>query len=178
MVVKTLTIFFYYPRRNSSKKEQGMTMNKILSEQNLANLNFDETKRKVKTFFIDLEKLEWEWAKLNAQKGLSAKYDWTAEYQKEPYSPIGKDEFDLSVKDYKEEQIRKYISNYYWAKNSLSEVEQIYIDECFVNHKYEDELADLVDMGSADCNEFRLLKKSAIYKFADFLNLLVEKNRG
>lgn len=59
------------------------------------------------------------------------------------------------------------------AKSILSEQEKIYIDECFVNHKYEDEIVALLGFGSSDSNEFRKLKRSAIYKFADFFDLLV-----
>ena len=57
----------------------------------------------------------------------------------------------------------------------MSEEEQLYIDECFINRKYEDEIVNLLDFDSTDSNEFRTLKKSAIYKFADFLGLVVEK---
>ena len=88
---------------------------------------------------------------------------------------MGKDAFNLSIKEYKEDQIKKYITNYYWAKNSLSDVEQIYIDECFIKRKYEDEIIGLFGFYSADSREFKKLKKSAIYKFADFLGLIVDK---
>lgn len=84
--------------------------------------------------------------------------------------------FGLSAKEYKEEQLRKYISSYYWAKNNLSNIEQIYIEEYFVNGKHENELLEELGCYSTDSNEFRKLKKSAIYKFADFLNLVVEKD--
>jgi len=84
--------------------------------------------------------------------------------------------FSLSAKENKEEQLKKYISSYYWAKSILSDREQLYIRECFVNRKYEGELVDLLGFYSSDSNEFRKLKRSAIYKFADFLCLVVEKN--
>ena len=149
-----------------------------MSVQNLENYDFELTKKNVKTYFAILEKLEWEWAKLNAHKGLVANYDFSVEYKKQLYSPIGEDVFNLSGKDYKEEQLKKYISSYYWAKSILSDLEQIYITEYFVNRKFEDEVVDLLGFDSRDNNSFRKLKRSAIYKFADFLNLVVEKIKG
>ena len=151
-----------------------MLKTKVLSIQNLSNFNFEETKRNVNDYFKDLERLQWEWEKLNAQKGLIANYDFTAQYS-QPYNPIGQDEFDLSAKENKEEQLKKCLSNYYWAKNILSDTEQLYLYEYFINRKYENEIIDLLGFSSNDSREFRQLKKSAIYKFADFLNLLVEK---
>ena len=109
-----------------------------LSKQNLENFDFEETKKNVNDYFMNLEKLEWEWAKLKAGKGLTANYNFAAEYKKSPYMPIGRDEFNLSAKDNKEEQIKKYISSYYWASSILSEKEQRYIKECFINRKCED----------------------------------------
>ena len=100
------------------------------------------------------------------------------EYKKQPYSPIGKDEFNLSAKEINEEQYKKYMSSYHWAINRLSEKEQIYIREYFVNRKYEEELIDLLGFCGIGDYEFIKLKRSAIYKFADFLNLVVEKNKG
>jgi len=152
-----------------------MYSNKTLSVQNLSHFDFEETKKNVTNYFANLEKLEWEWAKLNAQKGLIANYDFMIEYKKQPYIPIGKDFLNLSIKECKEEQLKKYISNYYWARSTLSDTEQQYITECFVNRKYEDELAGLLGLGNSDSNEFRKLKRSAVYKFADFLDLIVEK---
>ena len=151
-----------------------MYNDKILSFCNLECFNFTETKKNVKNYFKYLEKLMWEWEKLNAQKGVTANYDPSAQYKKEPYSPIGKDIFGLSVKEYKEEEIRKIIVNHHRAKNSLSHNEQVYINEYFHNRKYEDEIAFLLGIPARDSYEFKNLKKSAIYKFADFLNLLVE----
>jgi len=148
----------------------------VLSLKNLEKFNFEETKKNVKGYFIDLERLQWEWAKLKAQKGLTANYDFSVEYQKQPYISIGKDDFSFSGKESKEEHLKKYISSYYWAKNILSEKEQVYIAEYFVNHKYENELLDLLGFDYSDSYGFKKLKKSAIYKFADFLNLVVEKN--
>jgi DNA-directed RNA polymerase specialized sigma subunit len=139
---------------------------------NLEGFNFEATKKNVSNYFKVLERLEWEWAKLNAQNGQAVNYDFSAEYQKQPYSPIGQDEFCLSAKEDKEEQLKKYISSYYWAKSILSENEQLYIHEYFINQKREDEIVDLLSFASTDCNEFRKLKRSAIYKFADFFNLL------
>ena len=154
-----------------------MYRNRTLSSQNLEKFNFEETKRKVNNYFIDLERLEWEWTKLNVQKGLTANYDFSVEYRKQPYVSIGKDAFNLSAKELTEEELKKYISNYYWAKSVLSEAEQLYIIEYFINRKYEDEIIDLLGFNNSDSNEFKKIKRSAVYKFADFLNLLVEKER-
>ena len=149
-----------------------------MSFQNLEDFSFEETKKNVINYFRYLEMLHWELEKINAGKGLTANYDFSVEYKKQPYSPVGKDEFNLSAKDYKEEQIKKHISSYYWAKSVLAEEEQLYIDECFINRKSDDELVDLFGFNSSDSNEFRNLKRSAVYKFADFLNLVVEKDYG
>ena len=149
--------------------------NRTMSIQNLERFNFEETKRNISNYFISLENLEWEWTKLNAQKGLTANYDFAANYNKQPFMKLGADMFNLSAKELTEEELRKYISNYYWAKSILSDEEQLYIMECFVNHKYEDEILDLLGFNNRDNIEFKKLKRSAVYKFADFLNLLVEK---
>jgi len=149
--------------------------NKTMSIQNLDGFNFEETKRNVNSYFLNLEKLEWEWKKLNAQKGLVANYDFEAEYIKQPYISIGKDILNLSAKELKEDELREHISNFYWAKSILSDVEQLYIMEYFINRKYEDEIVDLLGFNNSDSNEFKKLKRSAIYKFADFLCLIVEK---
>lgn len=154
-----------------------MYKDKILSIKNLENFNFEETKKNVINYFNDLEKLEWEYAKINAQKGLTQNYDLSTKYQKQPYSPINKDNFNLIGKEHKEEQLKKYISSYYWAVSILSNLEKSYIKESFINHTYQDELIDLLGFSSRDCEAFRRLRKSAIYKFADFLNLVV-RNEG
>ena len=88
---------------------------------------------------------------------------------------IGRYIFNLSAKDLKEEELKKYISGFYWAKSILSDEEQIYICEYFINGKYEDELVDLLGFDTIDSREYRQLKRSAVYKFADFLNLIVER---
>jgi len=152
-----------------------MKLSKTLSNQNLQNFNFEETKRNVNNYFRRLETLEWELAKLNAQNGLTLKYDFATEYSKQPYLQMGKDIFNLSAKELTDDELKRYISNYYWATSILSDIEQIYIMEYFINHKYEDEIVDLLGFNNSDSNEFRVLKRSAIYKFADFLSLLVEK---
>jgi hypothetical protein len=139
---------------------------------NIEGFNFEATKRQVNNYFKVLERLEWEFAKLNAQNGQIANYDFSSEYQKQPYIAIDKDVFNLSVKEEREEQLKKYISSYYWAKSVLSDKERVYIHECFINQKYEDEIVELLGFASSDSNEFRKLKRSAIYKFADFFNLL------
>lgn len=152
-----------------------MLRNRTLSSQNLEGFNFEETKRNVNNYFMTLEKLEWELEKLNAQKGLTANYDFEAEYRKQPYIQIGKDILNLSAKELKEEELREYISGFYWAKSILSDTEQLYIMEYFINRKYEDEIVDLLGFNNSDSNEFKKMKRSAIYKFADFLCLIVEK---
>ncbi len=153
-----------------------MYCDKTLSKVILENFDFEETKKNINNYFVNLEKLVWEWAKLNAQKGLTAHYDFSVEYKRQPYIPVGKDEFDLSAKNHKEDQLKKYISSYYWASSILSEIEQLYIKEYFINRKYQDELVDLLGFDSRDNHEFRRLRRSAVYKFADFLNLVVEKS--
>jgi len=152
-----------------------MYSEKIFSFKNLENFNFEETKKNVNNYFIYLETLYWELEKIKTQSGLTANYDFSKEYQKQPYIPIRKDVFGVSAKDYKEEQLETYISSYYWAINILSDKERIYIIECFINRKYEDEIVDMLGFNNSDSNEYRKLKKSAIYKFADFLDLVVEK---
>jgi len=153
-----------------------MYKRRTLSSQNLDNFNFEETKRNVNSYFMNLENLEWEWAKLNGQKGLTANYDFPVEHNKPPYMKIGVDMFNLSAKELTEEELKKYISNYHWAKSILSDAEQLYLMEYFVHRKYEDEIVDLLGFNNNASMEFKRLKRSAIYKFADFLSLLVEKN--
>ena len=152
-----------------------MFNDKTLSIENIENLNYEETKKNVNKYFKNLEMLQWELSKLNGQKGLTAKYDFAVDYEKQPYIPIGKDEFNLSAKESTEEEFKNVILSYYWAKSVLSDVEQLYITEYYVNRKNENELIDLLGFDSIDNNSFRKLKRSAIYKFADFLNLIVEK---
>ena len=155
-----------------------MSINRTLSSENLSGFNFEKTKKNVKNYFVGLENLEWEWAKLNTQKGLTANYDLAQSYRKQPYNPMGKDIMNLSLKELTEEKLKEYISNYYWAKSILSDVEQIYIMEYFINSKHEKEIIELLGFENTDSNQFKRLKRSAIYKFADFLNLLVLKKRG
>ena len=150
-----------------------MLRNKTMSIENMDNFNFEETKRNVNGYFIGLENLEWEWMKLNAQKGLTANYDFSLEYSKQPFMKMGTDMFNISAKELTEEELKKSISNFYWAKSILSDTEQLYLMEYFVNRKYEDEIVDLLGFNNTDSREFRRLKRSAIYKFADFLSLLV-----
>ena len=152
-----------------------MYKEKILSVKNLENFNFEETKKKVNNYFLDLETLEWEVAKLDAQKGMSTEYDLSVEYRKQSYSPRGKDEFNLCAREEKEEQLKRYLASYSKARSVLSDKERIYIVECFVNRKFENEIVKLLGYSSCDGNGFRILKKSAIYKFADFLGLVVKK---
>ena len=153
-----------------------MFSNKELSIQNLDGFNFIETKKNIKDYFKNYEKLEWEWKKLNGQKGLTANYDFSVEPERKPYTPIRKDEFNISSKEQKEEQLKKCVSDYYWAKSVLSEKEQLYIKECFINRKSQIEIVGLLGYIDCDCHGFRQLRRSAIYKFADFLDLVVGKN--
>ena len=73
--------------------------------------------------------------------------------------------------------MKKHISSYYWAKSILTDKEQLYIDEYFHNRKYEDEIVDSLGFTNSESYDFIKLKKSAIYKFADFLNLVVTKEK-
>ena len=148
----------------------------MLSVENLENFNFEETKRNVAYYFRRLDKLEWELAKLNIQKGLTTKYNFTDEDKKQRYIPMGKDIFGILPKELKAEELKKYILSYFWAMESLSDFEQEYIKQRFRKHKYNDEIVEILGFYSIDSREFKRLKKSAIYKFADLLNLLVEKN--
>lgn len=152
-----------------------MFRQRTLSAQNL-DYNLEETKRNVNNYFLDLEKMEWELAKLRAQNGLTTNYDFETEYVNMPYIPIEKDNFNLAKIEIKEDELKQLISSYYWAKTILSEQEQYYIKEYFINRKYEDELVDLLGFNNSDSIEFKKLKRSAIYKFADFLNLVVYKS--
>jgi len=150
-------------------------MNRTLSSQNLDGFNYEETKRNINNYFVDMEKLQWELAKLNAQNELTADFDYSLEYQRKSYIPVGKDTFNLSEIENKEEKLKKKIAGYKWAKSILSEQEQKYLLEYFINHKYENEIIGLMGFGSTDSREYRRLKRSAIYKFADVLNLVVNK---
>jgi DNA-binding CsgD family transcriptional regulator len=105
-----------------------MFNNKTLSIQNLENFNFEETKRNVNNYFLDLERLQWEWLKLNAQKGLTANYDFSASYTSQPYVPIGKDEFNIGA---------KYIKNKIIVREKES-AETIFIEDDFTGQADED----------------------------------------
>jgi len=59
------------------------------------------------------------------------------------------------------------------AKSILSEQEQLYITEYFINGKYEDEVVELLGFSRSDSRAYRSLKRKAIYKFAYVLNLVV-----
>ena len=141
----------------------------------MESFNLKETKRKVNHYFMDLERLEWEQARLSVQKGLTAQYDIANENDRQEYVAVGKDEFNLSAKEIKAEELKKYIISYYWAKSVLSDNEKLYIKEYFINHKYDEEITAQLNFNNIYNTGFRQLKLSAIYKFADFLNLLVEK---
>jgi len=132
-----------------------------------------ETKKKVNHYFMELERLEWEQARLSAGKGLTAKYDVAYENNRQGYVATGKDAFSLSAKEGKKKEIEKHLAGYQWAKSILSEQELQYITECFVNGKYEDEVVGLLGFNGSDSRAFRDLKRKAIYKFAYVLNLVM-----
>ncbi|MDR1463879.1 MAG: hypothetical protein LBJ11_01080 [Oscillospiraceae bacterium] len=141
--------------------------------KNLNDYNLKETKAKISDYFGDLEKLKWEQARLNVQRGLVAKHDVTDESKKQPYVATGKDEFNLSAKAEKSEEVKKHLAGYHWAQSILTAQEQLYITEYFVNGKYQDEVVGLLGFNSSDDRAFRSLKRKAIYKFAYVLDLVV-----
>ena len=100
-----------------------MYSNKVLAVENC--FDYEETKKKVSSYFLDLERLQWEWAKFNLQKGLTVNYDFAVEYKKQPYMPITEDVFALCAKESKEEQLKIHLSSYYWAKSILTDQEQL-----------------------------------------------------
>ena len=110
---------------------------------------------------------------MNAQKGLTVNYEFGAENKTHNYISIGKDVFNLSALEDKDGEIKKHLSGFHWAKSILSDEEQRYIIEYFINGKYEDEVVDLLGFSSSDSRAFRKLKRRAIYKFAYVLNLIV-----
>ena len=149
-------------------------MNHTLSlKKTISNYNFGETKRNINNYFDNLEQLRWEQARLNAQKGLTADYDFSIENKNHKNISIGRDQFNLSALETKDGEIKKHLLGFHWAKSILSEQEQLYIIEYFVNHKYEDEIVELLEFNCNDGSAFRRLKRQAIYKFAYVLNLLV-----
>jgi len=145
-------------------------------KQNLDSFDYVGTKRNLNNYFEDLEELKLEQARLNAQKGLTANYDISVESKNQPYVRIGKDVFNLSALEDKNGEIKNHLLGFRWAKSILSDEEQIYLMEYFINQKYEDEIVDLLGFSNSDSKGFKKLKRSAIYKFADFLNLIVESN--
>lgn len=155
-----------------------LCLKRSLSKGNLEGFNYEETKRNVNNYFMNLETLQWELEKLNAQRGLTANYDFSAEYRKQPFVQIGAEILRLSAKDLKEKELKEYISNFYWARSILTDEEQLYIMEYFIEQKYEDEIVDVLGFNNSDSRAFKKLKRSAIYKFADFLSILVQKKRG
>ena len=146
---------------------------KMTLTEKIENFDYVETKMNVNDYFDNLKELEWEQARLKVQKGLIANYDEASEHDKQPYIAIGKDDFNLSAIAEKDEEIKNHLSGYYWAKSILTEQEQLYITEYFVNGKYEDEVVGLLGFNNSDDRGFRKLKRRAIYKFAYVLNLVV-----
>ena len=146
---------------------------KISLEQNLDNFDFGKTKRNVNVYFENLEKLKWKQARLNAQSGLTANYDFSFDNNKQGYIKIGKDEFNLSALETGNEEMEKYLSDFCWAQSILTEQEQLFITEYFVNGKYEDEVVSLLGFHNNTSRTFQKLKRRAIYKFAYVLNLVV-----
>jgi len=158
----------------STKEGGGLLMNnrRIAPMQDINSFDFVETKKNVNIYFENLDKLRWEQAKLNAQKGLTVNYDFSLEDKQQAYISVGKDEFNLSAIETNNEEIKRHLSDYHWAKSILTEQEQLYIKEYFINHKYEDEIVGLLGFNSSDSGEFRKLKRRAIYKFAYVLSLI------
>ena len=146
---------------------------KMSLTENLDSFNFKETKRKVNDYFKDLDRLEWEQTRLDIQRGLTARHDVSNENQKQPYIATGTDEFNLSAKEEKRKELANHLAGYQWAKSILSEREQQYITEYFINGKYEDEVVGLLGYRGSDSMGFRNLKRKAIYKFAYVLDLVV-----
>jgi len=153
--------------------KEGVLYMKMKLSENLESFNFEETKDKVSSYFSDLQKLEWEQARLNVQRGLIAKYEVSDEDKKQEYVAVGQDEFNLSAKAEKNEELEKHLSGYYWAKSILSPNEQLYITEYFKNGKYQDEVVGLLGYNGSDDRGFRRLKREAIYKFAYVLDIVV-----
>jgi hypothetical protein len=141
--------------------------------KNLDDYNLKETKDKISDYFGDLEKLKWEQARLNVQRGLVAKHDVAKENEKQPYVAIRADEFNMSAKEEKRKELAEHLAGYHWAKSILSEQEQQYITEFFVNGKYEDDVVSLLGYSGSDSRGYRNLKRKAIYKFAYVLDLVV-----
>jgi len=141
--------------------------------ESLDSFDLRETKKKVNNYFSELDKLEWEQARLDIQKGLTAKYDVANENKNQAYVATGTDEFNLSAKEEKRKELANHLAGYQWAKSILTEQEQLYITEYFINGKYEDEVVGLLGYSGSDSMSFRNLKRKAIYKFAYVLNLIV-----
>jgi len=141
--------------------------------ENLDSFSLRNTKKRVKGYFKDLDRLEWEQARLDIQKGLTAKHNVANESKKQSYVATGADEFNLSAKEEKRKELANHLAGYQWAKDILSEQEQLYITEYFINGKYEDEVVGLLGYSGSDSMGFRNLKRKAIYKFAYVLNLVV-----
>ena len=146
---------------------------KMTLTENLDSFNLRETKKRVNNYFKDLDRLEWEQARLDIQKGLIAKHYAANESKKQAYVATGADEFNLSAKEEKRKELANHLAGYKWAKDILSEQEQLYITEYFINGKYEDEVVSLLGYRGSDSMGFRNLKRKAIYKFAYVLNLVV-----
>jgi len=166
----------YYRSFSSKGGTNKMFRQMTLPSRRLEKFNYEDTKRNVSSYFESLADLEWELARLNAGQGISRVHDYSTEHRKQPYNPIGKDIFNICAKECKENELKQYISDFYWAKSFLSDAEQLYLMEYFINRKYEDEIIDLLGFNSSDSREYKRLKRSAVYKFADFLNLIAEKN--
>ena len=150
-----------------------MINRKISMTQDLDSFDLRETKRNINNYFDNLEKLEWDQAKLNAQKGLTTNYDLSLENKNQSFIKIGKDDFNLSAIEDKDGEIKKHLAGFYWAKSILSEQEQLFITEYFANGKYEDEVVGLLGFNNSESRIFQRIKRRTIYKFAYVLNLLV-----
>ena len=103
--------------------------------QNLDSFDLRETKKNINNYFSKIEMLEWERARLNAEKGIIAKYDVLFKNKKQPYISVDKDDFNIVAKENKDAEIKKHLSGFNWARSILSKQEQLYIIEYFVNGK-------------------------------------------
>lgn len=155
-----------------------MYENKLLPKHILDDYNFKDTKLNVDHYFEHIEKMEWQYEKLNCLRGLTAKYDLTCDNEKRLYSPIGKDIFNISAKECTEEKLKQIIYTFNYALDNLEEVEKKFIKSHYRDHKSDDEVINelgLINLYS-DSYEYRHIKRSAIIRFASFLGVEVEKS--
>ena len=150
---------------------------KLLRAEIIKEYDYPKTKEKVDEYFKKLETVIWYHAKINCHKGLGARYDLSKVYQQIPYSSFRSDEFNLSAKEYSEEQLKRFISSYFCAKKGLNKEEQIFIEQHYVNFKYDEEIAPMLNIATVNGDSYALrrIKRSAVIKFAEFLEIAVLK---